>query len=993
MDWFFLQPFSLLALTQAILAFFALLYFVRLNNKSRATWMLVLALSGLMLLWVNEFVKLSSTFNNGSVTAILGTLLLFGFLHFAYAFLENPFPQEARYMFRSTLAILAGFTLYHMVLLVRSADAMPAVFIAQELFNVTLIVWAGLVLLRKRRRVFREEEGGHRKARAFGAFALLLLAIIPLSLRTIWGTTNTTDLWVDSIQYIGFAVLLGAFVVIYINHSLMPTTFMVKLVGLSLATVLIILALTSLVLYPDSALRDASRAGLPALHSIRFEPDEKGGYRYAHLPLELDTNRGADMNLAVEGDSLVSLGFSFPFFGKEWDAMYIDSNGLVTFEAPYTATQFRHFFDATQPKIAPYYRALIPMSSGRSGVYYRSDPNKVIVTWYRVRERYDKDPGNENSFQLVLYRSGAIDFVYDTMEAQSLYGYRGLYPGGEKASMESVHLTTTSEEAITQDLLPQGATIRFEPDAQDAYQFAKMEAAFDADFGSHLQVGNRDDITVSLGFAFPFFGESHDSIIVTDNGVVSMEQSIYSSANAWFNPHDTIYEKMSIIAPLFDDLNPLQQGGVFFNAKSDKAVITWRDIPRFGSDLTNTVQLALYPDGMIDFTYEAIGMSDFAADLWGLYSAGGHAPINATRYLMKTGSTTVAPGAGVYEDLGSTEELAFLRYRHARVLPFFYLILGCSFLIVVIFPLFFRYSLVRPLAALLDGVHRVDAGDFEAHVPVQANDEIGVLTHKFNSMAASLKFAKEREIERWILESEMARKTKELEQARALQLSILPSELPKTPDFEIDVFMKTATEVGGDYYDFHLAEDGILTVAIGDATGHGIKAGMMVVIAKSLFSAAVLERDILPFFEQSTRTLKHMRLGNLFLGLTLMRIKDDRITFSAAGMPPLLIYRAQTGEVELITLKGMPLGAFLNFPYQQHETGLSTGDVILLMTDGLQELFNEEREMFGLSRIESVFKQVATKSPKEIIKNLEDAGESWQWSQDDDITFVVLKRT
>ncbi len=72
------------------------------------------------------------------------------------------------------------------------------------------------------------------------------------------------------------------------------------------------------------------------------------------------------------------------------------------------------------------------------------------------------------------------------------------------------------------------------------------------------------------------------------------------------------------------------------------------------------------------------------------------------------------------------------------------------------------------------------------------------------------------------LQLENDRKTKELEEARQLQLSMLPKTLPQLPHLDIAVYMKTATEVGGDYYDFNVGMDGTLTVVIGDATGHGM---------------------------------------------------------------------------------------------------------------------------------------------------------------------------
>ena len=108
--------------------------------------------------------------------------------------------------------------------------------------------------------------------------------------------------------------------------------------------------------------------------------------------------------------------------------------------------------------------------------------------------------------------------------------------------------------------------------------------------------------------------------------------------------------------------------------------------------------------------------------------------------------------------------------------------------------------------------------------------------------------------ERDMLEAENFRKTKELEEARDLQLSMLPKTIPKLPNLEIAVFMKPATEVGGDYYDFQLAGDNSLTIAIGDATGHGAKAGTMVTAAKSMFTVLTADFDILEILQRINQT-------------------------------------------------------------------------------------------------------------------------------------------
>ena len=222
---------------------------------------------------------------------------------------------------------------------------------------------------------------------------------------------------------------------------------------------------------------------------------------------------------------------------------------------------------------------------------------------------------------------------------------------------------------------------------------------------------------------------------------------------------------------------------------------------------------------------------------------------------------------------------------------------------------------------------------------------------------------------------------------------MLPKELPELPHLDIAVYMKTATEVGGDYYDFHIGMDGTLTVVIGDATGHGMKAGTMVTTTKSLFSSHASNPDILFTFQEITRCIKHMNMHMLSMCLSILKIQGNKMQISAAGMPPALLYRSSTKNIEEIILKGMPLGAYQDFPYEIRETDIYTGDTLLLMSDGLPELFNRNREMYGYDRVMEIYKKAADKNPEEIIEELKNAGSEWVNNEapDDDITLVVIK--
>ena len=255
------------------------------------------------------------------------------------------------------------------------------------------------------------------------------------------------------------------------------------------------------------------------------------------------------------------------------------------------------------------------------------------------------------------------------------------------------------------------------------------------------------------------------------------------------------------------------------------------------------------------------------------------------------------------------------------------------------------------------------------------------------------RLAKEEEVARRMLEADNVRKTRELEDARQVQLSMLPKVIPKIPHVDIAVQMETATEIGGDYYDFHLGDDGTLTVALGDATGHGMKAGTMVSVTKGLFQEFASLSSFQTIFERFTRAFKLMNLGQLYMALLLVRLKDHTISASSAGMPPILIYRSTTGTVERLVTKGMPLGVFSDFPYQTKETPLRPGDVVLLMSDGFLEMFNANDETLDEQRALDLFREVADQSPPHIITHLLEKGKEWAAGrpQVDDVTFVVMK--
>lgn len=244
-----------------------------------------------------------------------------------------------------------------------------------------------------------------------------------------------------------------------------------------------------------------------------------------------------------------------------------------------------------------------------------------------------------------------------------------------------------------------------------------------------------------------------------------------------------------------------------------------------------------------------------------------------------------------------------------------------------------------------------------------------------------------------IIQAENERKSKELEDARKLQFAMLPKELPKLSKLDIAVHMQTATEVGGDYYDFSTKDNGSLNICIGDATGHGLKAGTIVSMIKSLFIADSARLDIKNFFTSSNETLKKMSLDKMMIAFAMINIYGRQIKIANAGIPPVFIFRKESNCVEEVTLHGLPIGAMRNTDYKVYSTELNEGDTILLFSDGLPELQNREKEMYGYERLKKIFTINGNKNSDEIISVLSNECINWKGDgeQNDDITFIVIK--
>jgi len=290
------------------------------------------------------------------------------------------------------------------------------------------------------------------------------------------------------------------------------------------------------------------------------------------------------------------------------------------------------------------------------------------------------------------------------------------------------------------------------------------------------------------------------------------------------------------------------------------------------------------------------------------------------------------------------------------------------------------YGDLRNIRAAMNG----GAYDFVIK-PIDLNDLEITIKKALDNLCTFKKVLKSRD--------ELIAVRKELDEARALQLSMLPKSIPQIDGLEFAVYMDTASEVGGDYYDFLLKKDGSLNIAVGDATGHGMRAGIMVAIMKTLFVSDSHGMELVDFFNTSNKTIKTLNLGRMMMAFAMMNIKKNEVRFVSAGMPSFLLYKKSEKRILEFETDGMPLGALSDSSFRMNRFNVDTGDAILILSDGLPELFNDKKELFGYARVEEEFLKTAEKSPNEIIENFRVKSAEWTGGGNpvDDVTFVVIK--
>ncbi len=237
------------------------------------------------------------------------------------------------------------------------------------------------------------------------------------------------------------------------------------------------------------------------------------------------------------------------------------------------------------------------------------------------------------------------------------------------------------------------------------------------------------------------------------------------------------------------------------------------------------------------------------------------------------------------------------------------------------------------------------------------------------------------------------RKNKELQVARDLQISMLPKVNPQRDDLDIATFIRSSTEVGGDYYDFMTTEQQDIISICGDATGHGVASGMMVSVAKTGLKAINIEHISAALFTLNN-IIKEINLGKLRMSLNLTKIGKNKIEIASAAMPPTYLYSAIKNDVEEILFTSLPLGSLKNIEYEAVTKSFESGDILVQITDGLPEAPNKEGVLYDYDRLRNLIASANHLSAKEIINVLINSVDEWMEHQNnpDDITLVVTKK-
>ena len=330
------------------------------------------------------------------------------------------------------------------------------------------------------------------------------------------------------------------------------------------------------------------------------------------------------------------------------------------------------------------------------------------------------------------------------------------------------------------------------------------------------------------------------------------------------------------------------------------------------------------------------------------------------------------------------DEVTFMRDASLYTSIFMQIIIFAT-LFVFIYVLIKRV-IINNLDKINNTLGRITRGDLDVTVDVRSSQEFSSLSDDINSTVSTLK--------RYIAEA-AARIDKELEYAKQIQLSALPTDFPNNDDFAIYAQMIAAKEVGGDFYDFYKLNENTVAFLVADVSGKGIPAAMFMMTAKTIIEdlaeSGMAVNDI---FTKANEKLCQNNESGMFVTawMGILDLESGRLQFANAGHNPPLLKRANDDFEYLNTRAGLVLAGMEGIRYRAGEIMLSPGDRLFLYTDGVTEATNSDNELYGESRLIGFMNKNAAEKANKLLPLLkadidEFVGDAPQF---DDITMLMF---
>jgi serine phosphatase RsbU (regulator of sigma subunit) len=238
---------------------------------------------------------------------------------------------------------------------------------------------------------------------------------------------------------------------------------------------------------------------------------------------------------------------------------------------------------------------------------------------------------------------------------------------------------------------------------------------------------------------------------------------------------------------------------------------------------------------------------------------------------------------------------------------------------------------------------------------------------------------------------------RELAIAKDIQLGLLPTGTPDVSGIRLGGLCIPAKEVGGDYYDYLLHDDGRLDLVIADVSGHNVGAALIMAETRTMIRSRKghfnTPQELLCelnqfFYEDLTR-------AELFITLFYLQYRPDtrQIVYASAGHSPTLLWQAKSKQCIRLDPEGLIIGVKEDFPYEQESLMLEIGDALLLYTDGLIEAENDQNELFGEERLTDLFSEQCHLPPQEMIDHIVDQVRLFSGHNNfqDDVSLVVMQ--